>query len=198
MPMPPQLRNRKRRNYKRPLFEELASLDARWLARRGMVPKDWDCRVYLNFNWLNPGFTGLIITPRVIEIFCRDGRQQIAPIHWQAIQGMCLGTIRPLFGCPRCRVSKRCAIGRSAIYLSQLQSAKGRAALQALRLRHFLNGWADQPPSKTSLMHKRTYCRLINQLRQLEARSPNQQRRTRKAKPLSHMHSAQSLCTELK
>jgi hypothetical protein len=44
---------------------------------------------------------------------------------------------------------------------SQLQSAKGRTALQALRLKHFLNGWTDQPPSKTPLMHKRTHRRPI-------------------------------------
>jgi len=100
--MPQQLRNGKRRNYKRPLFEELPALDARWLARHKMIPKDWGRRVYPNFDWLNPGFTGLIITPRVIEIICRDGRQQIAVIHWQAIQGMCRGTIRPIFGCPCC------------------------------------------------------------------------------------------------
>jgi len=52
MPMPPQLARArtKRRNHKRPIFEELPSLDMRWLARHNMVPKDWDRRVYPNFN----------------------------------------------------------------------------------------------------------------------------------------------------
>jgi hypothetical protein len=31
MPMPSQLRSGKRRNHKRPVFEELPSLDMRWL-----------------------------------------------------------------------------------------------------------------------------------------------------------------------
>jgi transposase len=46
--------------------------------------------------------------------------------------------------------------------------------------------YPNLPPSKTPFMHKQTYRRLTNQLRQLEARSPDQRRRKRKAKPLSH------------
>jgi hypothetical protein len=45
MTMPPQLRQAaKRRNYKRPLFEELPYLDARCLARKKLVPKNWSTR----------------------------------------------------------------------------------------------------------------------------------------------------------
>jgi hypothetical protein len=66
-----------------------------------MVPKDWGRRVY-DFSFINPAFGGLIITPRICEVIFRDGRQQIAPIHWQHISGMCEGTTRPLFGCPCC------------------------------------------------------------------------------------------------
>jgi hypothetical protein len=163
-----------------------------------MIPRDWSRRVY-DYSFIDPRFGGLIITSRDCEIIFPDGGQQTVPVHWQANQGMCLGSIRPLFGCPRCSNKcfklfdlygelncKHCAIGRGAIYLSQVQSIKGRAALQALRLRHFLNGWANLPPSKTRFMHKQTYRRLTNQLRQLEARSPNQRRGKRRAKPLSH------------
>jgi hypothetical protein len=181
----PQLRNAKRRNYKRPLIEQLPSLDCRWLTRHGMVPKDWSRRVYSNFTFVNPGFPCLVITACMIEIYFSDGRrQQIVPMHWQTINGMCQGAIRPIFGCPRCRRHAfrlfdlygelhcwKCAASRGAIYASQAQSAKGRAALQALRLRHFLNGWADLPPSKPALMHKQTYRRLTSQLHQLEAKS---------------------------
>jgi hypothetical protein len=103
MSMPSQLAKAKRRNYRRPLFENLPSLDMRWLARHDMIPRDWDRRVYPDFSWINPAFPRLVITPRVIEVFCRDGRQQIAPIHWQAISGMCQGATRPIFGCPCCR-----------------------------------------------------------------------------------------------
>jgi hypothetical protein len=88
--MPPQLRKGKRRNYKRPLFEELPSLDMRWLARHNMVPKDWGRRVYPNFNWLNPGLSGLVITARAVEIYFGNGRQQI---HWQPIHGIGQGAI---------------------------------------------------------------------------------------------------------
>ena len=163
MPMPPQLARAKRRNYKRPLFEELPSLDMRWLARHDMVPRDWGRRTY-DYSFIDPRFGGLIITSRACEVIFPDGLQQIVSIHWQAIEGMCQGTMRPLFGCPRCTAKcfklfdlygelncKHCAIGQGAIYLSQVQSTKGRAALQALRLRHFLNGWANLPPSKNTI-----------------------------------------------
>lgn len=198
MAIPWQLRNAKRRNYKRPLFEELPSLDARWLARHQMIPRDFGRRVY-DYSFIDPRFGGLILTPRVCEVIFPDGRQRLVSICWQHIQGMCVGTTRPLFVCPCCSnpcfklydlhgelYCKRCAAARGAIYLSQKQWSKGRPALQALRLRHFLNGWANQPPSKTPFMRKQTYRRLTNQLRQLEAHSPDQRRRKRKSKPLSH------------
>ena len=66
---------------------------------------------------------------------------------------------------------KHCAVRRGAVYASQQKSAKGRAALQALRLRHFLGGWLGRSPSKPSLMHKNTYRRLTDQLRELEAKA---------------------------
>ena len=65
---------------------------------------------------------------------------------------------------------KHCAIRRGAVYASQQRSAKGRAALQAMRLRHFLGGWVGRSPSKPLFMHKRTYHRLTNRLRNLEAK----------------------------
>ena len=68
---------------------------------------------------------------------------------------------------------KHCAIRRGAVYASQQQSAKGRAALQAMRLRHFLGGWVGRSPSKPLFMQKRTYRRLITQLRELEAKGRN-------------------------
>jgi hypothetical protein len=65
---------------------------------------------------------------------------------------------------------KHCAIRRGAVYASQQRSAKGRAALQAMRLRHFLGGWVGRSASKPLFMQKRTYRRLITQLRELEAK----------------------------
>ena len=75
MPMPPQLARSKRRNYKRPLFEELPSLDARWLARHDMVPKDWSRRTY-DYSFIDPRFGGLIITSRDCEVVFPDGGAQ--------------------------------------------------------------------------------------------------------------------------
>ena len=104
--------------------------------------------------------------------------------------GIGYGSIRPMFVCVCQRRAfriydlhgtlccKRCAIRRGAVYASQQRSAKGRAALQATRLRHFLGGWMGRSPSKPLLMQKRTYRRLINQLRELEAKG----RRCRPAK----------------
>jgi hypothetical protein len=198
MAMPKQLARAKRRNYKRPRFEELPSIDARWLARHDMVPRDWSRRTY-DFSFIDPRFRGLVITARDCEIIFPDGGQQTVAIHWQAIEGMCQGTMRPLFGCPCCGhhcfklfdlhgelYCKRCAAGRGAVYASQLQSAKGRALLQSHRLRRFL----DEYPNCTAIhrapwMQHRTYKRLLNRLRQLEARSPDMRRRKRKAKPFT-------------
>jgi hypothetical protein len=159
-----------------------------------MIPRDWGRRTY-EFAWINPAFPVIVITARVIEISFKDGRcQQVAPIHWQAIRGMCQGTMRPLFGCPCCSHHTfklydvygelycwKCAFARGVRYASQQLSDKGRQYLQATRLRHFLNGWANLPPSKTPFMHKQTYRRLTHQLRQLEAKS-----QTKVTRKLSH------------
>jgi hypothetical protein len=39
-----------------------------------------------------------------------------------------------------------------------------------MRLRHFLGGWMGRLPSKPLFMQQRTYRRLTNQLRELEAK----------------------------
>jgi hypothetical protein len=164
--MPSQLRRAKRRNYKRPLFEELPYLDARWLARHRMIPKDWSRRVYPDFGWVNPAFPALVITTSMIEVYFSDGRrQQIVPIYWHPINGMCQGAIRPIFGCPRCRRHAfklydlygelncyKCAVSRGVIYGCQRQSAKGRAALQALRPAP-LPQWLVKPAAHKNTVH---------------------------------------------
>jgi hypothetical protein len=130
----------------------------------------------------------------------RHGRQQIASIHWQAISGMCQGTMRPLFGCPCCShpsfklydlhgelYCKRCAAARGAIYQSQLQSAKGRPLLQSQRLRRFLGEYPNYTEiHRAPWMSHKTYSRLLHRLRQLEAQGPNKHRQRQKAKPLPH------------
>jgi hypothetical protein len=196
--MPPQLRHSKRRNYKRPLFEDLPSLDARWLARHDMVPRDWGRRTY-DYSFIDPRFGGLVITPRVCEVIFRDGRQQIVSIHWQPISGMCQGTMRPIFGCPCCSHHTfklydlhgelycwKCAFARGARYASQQVSRKGRKYLQGQRLRRFLGEYPHCTTAHRPLwMPHKTYNRLLNRLRQLEAHGPKKQRRRQKAKAVS-------------
>jgi len=64
--MPPQLRRAERRDYKRPLFEELLCLDARWLARKKLIPKDWSTRRY-DFSFVIPPIAALTLTNRAAK-----------------------------------------------------------------------------------------------------------------------------------
>jgi hypothetical protein len=178
---PRQLGRAPRRGYQRPIFEELPALDCRWLARHNLVPRDWRQCAY-DFSFIVPQITRLTLTAHNADVMLRDGREQSIPITWQRNAGIGHGSIRPMFICDCQRRAfrmydlygtlccKHCAIRRGAVYASQQQSAKGRAALQAMRLRHFLGGWVGLTPSKPALMHKSTYGRLANKLRQLEAK----------------------------
>jgi hypothetical protein len=98
MGMPWQLRRGERRKYKRPLFEELLSLDARWLARKKLIPKDWSTRRY-DFSFVIPPIAALTLTNRSANILTRDGREQTVAIHWQYNGGIGHGSIRPMFVC---------------------------------------------------------------------------------------------------
>jgi len=98
MGAPRQLRNAERRNYKRPLFEELPCLDARWLARKKLIPKDWSTRRY-DFSFAIPPIAALTLTNSTAKILTSDGREQTVPIHWQHNGGIGHGSIRPMFVC---------------------------------------------------------------------------------------------------
>ena len=181
MVAPRQLGRAPRRGYPRPIFEELPALDCRWLARHNLVPRDWRQCAY-DFSFIVPQITRLTLTAHNADVMLRDGREQSIPITWQRNAGIGHGSIRPMFICDCQRRAfrmydlygtlccKHCAIRRGAVYASQQRSAKGRAALQAMRLRHFLGGWVGRSPSKPLFMQKRTYRRLITQLRELEAK----------------------------
>src|SRR5262245_34311855 len=149
MPMPPQLRRSERRNYKRPLFEELPYLDARWLARKKLIPKDWSTRRY-DFSFVIPHIATLTLTANTAKILTRDGREQTVAIHWQHNGGIGYNSIRPMFVC-RCGYGAfrlydvfdafrchSCAIAFGARYASQQVSRQGRKYLQSQRLRRFL------------------------------------------------------------
>src|SRR5262245_11578788 len=181
MALPRQLRNAERRNYKRPLFEELVSLDARWLARKKLIPKDWSTRRY-DFSFVIPHIAALTLTNSTAKILTRDGREQTVAIRWQCNGGIGHGSIRPMFVCQcgygayrlydvfdafRCN---QCAIAFGARYASQQVSRKGRKYLQSQRLRRFLGEYPSLSTTirKPLFMRRKTYGSLLTKLRQLE------------------------------
>src|SRR5215467_11058891 len=195
MALPRQLRNAERRNYKRPLFEELVSLDARWLARKKLIPKDWSTRRY-DFSFVIPPIAALTLTNSTAKILTRDGREQTVAIHWQRNGGIGYGSIRPMFVCQcgygayrlydvfdafRCH---QCAIAFGARYASQQVSGKGRKYLQSQRLRRFLGEYPSLSTTirKPLFMHRKTYDALLNRLCQIEAKP---ERRKYKGKRLT-------------
>jgi hypothetical protein len=181
MAAPWQLRNGERRNYKRPLFEELPCLDVRWLARKKLIPKDWSTRRY-DFSFVIPPIAALTLTNSTAKILTSDGREQTVAIHWQHNGGIGHGSIRPMFVCQcgygafrlydvfdafRCY---RCATAFGARYASQQVSRKDRKYLQSQRLRRFLGEYPGSTTiHKPLFMHRKTYSGLLTKLRQIEA-----------------------------
>ena len=98
MPMPWQLRRGERRNCKRPLFEDMLCLDARWLARKKLIPKDYSTRRY-GFSFVIPPIAALTLASRTAKILTCDGREQTVAIHWQCNGGSGHGSMRPMFVC---------------------------------------------------------------------------------------------------
>jgi len=194
MPMPWQLRQGERRNYKRPLFEELLCLDARWLARKKLIPKDWSTRRY-DFSFVIPPIAALTLTNRTAKILTCDGREQTVAIHWQHNGGIGYGSIRAMFVCQcgyrayrlfdcfgafRCH---SCATAFGVRYASQQISREGRKYLQSQRLRRFLGEYPSLSTMRKPLfMHRKTYNGLLTRLRQIEA---NPERRKYKGKRLT-------------
>jgi len=181
MPMPWQLRRGERRNFKRPLFEELLCLDARWLARKKLILKDGSTRRY-DFSFVIPPIAALTLTNRTAKILTRDGREHTVAIHWQHNGGIGYGSIRPMFVCQcgyrafrlfdcfgafRCH---SCAAAFGARYASQQVSRKGRKYLQSQRLRRFLGEYPSLSTIRKPLfMHRKTYSGLLTKLRHIEA-----------------------------
>jgi len=189
MPMPPQLarvqRTRgRRKSQPRMVLEELPCINANWLSRRKLFPKDWSTRRY-SFDFQSPAvIRSLTLGPRCAEFVFVTGQTQLVAIKRLRISGL-WRTARAAFQCPGC--------GRNAFklyyhggrfagcyrcigipYASQQRSRKGRSRLQAARLRLFLSGLPDdiKPPAKQPLMFRRTYARFLSRLHKLEANSP--------------------------
>src|SRR6516165_10239467 len=178
-----QLRRGEHRKYKRPLFEELLCLDARWLARKKLIPKDWSTTRRYDFSFVIPPIAALTLTNSAAKILTRDGREQTVAIHWQCTGGIGYGSMRPMFVCQcgygayriydvfdafRCH---QCAIAFGVRYASQQVSRKGRKYLQSQRLRRFLGEYPGLSTIRKPLfMRRKTYTALLMKLRQLEAK----------------------------
>jgi hypothetical protein len=195
MAMPRQLARAKRtrrcgKSQPRTVLEELPAIDARWLARKKLFPKDHSTRRY-SFNFINPAIHTVTLGPRCAEFVFATGQTQLIAIKWLRISGL-RQSARPAFQCPGCGHNAfklfhhhgrfagcyRC-IGIP--YASQQRSAKNRPRLQAARLRLFLSSSPDdtEAPAKQPFMWRRVYARFLARLHNLEAN------KSRKQKPIT-------------
>jgi hypothetical protein len=201
MGMPVQLQRaqrtrHRRRSQPRQVLEELPAIDARWLARKKLFPRDHSTHRY-SLDFLNPVIRGLTLSPHCAEVTLATGQTQSIAIVWLRIGGMCQSA-RAAFECPNCgqrrfklfyyqgRFSGCCrCIG--VPYASQQRSTKNRPRLQAARLRLFLSALPDntKPPAKPAYMSRRVYARFLNRLQKLEAKARGQRRRKPITKQLS-------------
>jgi hypothetical protein len=168
------------RRDKRPIIEELTVLDARAMARKRQIPRDYATWVY-DFIISQARLT---VSAAKVEISSHDGRQQTVPVHWQTCGGiMHHRAIRPMFVCKCQRQcfrlydaggAFRCCrcTGRLGIaYACQTVTPRARPVLQSKRLRQFLGEVpSSMPMHKPLLMHHKTYARLVAKLREIEAR----------------------------
>ena len=102
MAMPLQLRRayRPKRYSPRQVLEELPALDARWLARKKLFPKDYSTRRH-GMRVFNSAIDWLTLGPRAAELILTNGQRQIISIIWLPIHGVC-ASVRPAFECPGC------------------------------------------------------------------------------------------------
>ena len=164
-------------------------LDAGWLARKKLIPKDWSTRRY-DFSFIIPPIAALTLTNRTAKILTRDGREQTVAIHWQHNGGIGYGSIRPMFVCQcgygayrlfdcfgafRCH---SCATAFGARYACQQVSRKGRKYLQSQRLRRFLGEYPNSTTiHKPLFMRRKTYGALLTRLRHIEVNSDSRKYR---------------------
>jgi hypothetical protein len=193
---------RRKHRDKRPIFEELVAIDARAMARKGLIPKDYSTWV---FDFVVP-HARLTVTASEVAISSRDGREQSLAIHWQRIGGvMRHNAARPVFIC-KCQrrafrlydlhgrfCCKHCAIASGASYASRQISRKGRPWLQGQRLRRLLGehpgiSTIHKPP----FLHRKSYQALLAKLRQVEAKTDGRKyqskRLTERMLKPSHMY----------
>jgi hypothetical protein len=198
--MPIQLRQayRPKRYSPRQTIEELPVLDARWLARKKLFPRDYSTRRF-GMRAFNPVINWLNIGPRAVEVLFITGETQVILVNWLPIHGVCQ-SVRAAFQCPGCDRNAfklyyddgyfaACCHCIGAPYASQQRSCKNRSRLQAARLRMFLSSLPDDTntPARQPFTSRRLYARYIARLRKLEAH------RSRRQKPLTRKLSHKAL-----
>src|ERR1700730_6441201 len=70
-----------------PFTKKSSCLDARWLARKGLFPRDYSTRRY-DMHVFNPIIDWLSIGPRAAQVTFVTGQIQLIPINWLPIRGV--------------------------------------------------------------------------------------------------------------
>jgi hypothetical protein len=192
MAMPPQLARANRRHSRhsepRPTVELMPAICITDL--RNAIPRNHATNIYSNpFRY--PEVRHLRLSYRSIEIIDHHDRSQVFGITWIRTG---FGAHRAIFVCNSCRCGAirlfarhgtyACRHCHRLAYASQKYNQVGRKRLQASKLRLQLGGFPDisEPvPSKPKWTRHRTYQRMRNEIRSLEAKVKTR----RFTKPLS-------------
>ena len=166
---------RPRNSEPRPTIELMPAISINDL--RDAIPRNYGTNTY--FNLLRyPQVRHIRLSSRSIEIVDHGGRRQVFGIEWIRTG---FGRHRPIFVCSwgygAIRLFARygtyaCKACHGAVHTCQRQSRRGRKRLRACKLRLELGGLPDineAVASKTKWKHRRTYQRLRDQVRTLEA-----------------------------
>jgi hypothetical protein len=103
-----------------PFTKKSSCLDARWLARKGLFPRDYSTRRY-DMHVFNPIIDWLSIGPRAAQVTFVTGQIQLISINWLPIRGVCQ-SVRADFECPGCG-HNACSTIAKAISLAAIVAA---------------------------------------------------------------------------
>jgi hypothetical protein len=190
-PVPWQLQTARRpkRTERRPIAEQMSSINVTDLSRAGAFPPNWFDRNHLSnigFRWTQ--LRHVTLSRALIEFTLLSGHKQSIRVKWIRTG---FGTARPSFICPcgRAVIRLYCHRGKlscrrccNAIYASQVCSKQLRLYLQARRLRSFLRNYGSIGSALTkprgSKMYGRTFQRLKGRCQVLESKISTSRRLT--------------------
>jgi hypothetical protein len=151
MAMPWQLAQAKRpkRSEPRPIVEQLQRLDIGDLVRLKVFPREWHSRhtYEVGFRW--PFLQSIVVSLAAVEANHVSGYTQRIALKWIKTGFGGNWKPRPAFICSKCqqpRIRLYCRYGslacrrcHGALHASQVCGKHSRPALQAIKLRNFLN-----------------------------------------------------------